>query len=127
MGSYSFYKPTVDFYGTLTKNSAYRFVGTYENAGSFRDNVTRERIYINPSVLFKASKKTEIILQGDYLKDNWTPDFGTGSIGKVIAEVPRNTYLGATWSNGQTYQSSVSGLVKHKFNDNWKLNLCFPN
>ena len=122
MGSYSFYKPTVDFYGTLTKNSAYRFVGTYENAGSFRDNVTRERVYINPSVLLKASKKTEIILQGDYLKDNWTPDFGTGSIGKVIADVPRNTYLGATWSNGQTYQSSVSGLVKHKFNDNWKLN-----
>jgi iron complex outermembrane receptor protein len=122
MGSYSFYKPTVDFYGTLTKNSAYRFVGTYENAGSFRDNVTRERIYINPSVLLKASKKTEIILQGDYLKDNWIPDFGTGSIGKVIADVPRNNYLGATWSNGQTYQSSVSGLVKHTINDNWKLN-----
>ena len=122
MGSYSFYKPSADFYGTLTKNSAYRFVGTYENAGSFRDNVTRERVYINPSVLLKASKKTEIILQGDYLKDNWIPDFGTGSIGKVIADVPRNTYLGATWSNGQTYQSSVSGLIKHKFNENWKLN-----
>lgn len=122
LGSYSFYKPTVDFYGTLTKNSAYRFVGTYENAGSFRDNVTRERVYINPSVLLKASKKTEIILQGDYLKDNWIPDFGTGSVGKVIADVPRNTYLGATWSNGQTYQSSISALIKHKFNDNWKLN-----
>ena len=122
MGSYSFYKPSVDFYGALTKNSAYRFVGTYENAGSFRDNVTRERYYVNPSVLIKTSKKTEIILQGDYLKDNWIPDFGTGSIGKVIADVPRNTYLGATWSNGQTYQSSVSGLVKHKFNENWKLN-----
>jgi iron complex outermembrane receptor protein len=122
MGSYSFYKPSVDFYGALNKFAAYRFVGTYENSESFRNNVTRERIYINPSVLFRASKKTEIILQGDYLKDNWTPDFGTGSIGKVIADVPRNTYLGATWSNGQTYQSSVSGLVKHTFNDNWKLN-----
>lgn len=122
MGSYSFYKPSVDFYGTLTKNSAYRLVGTYEKSGSFRDNVTRERYYINPSVLLKSGKKTEIILQGDYLKDNWTPDFGTGSIGKVIADVPRNTYLGADWSNGQTYQSSASGLVKHKFNENWKLN-----
>jgi iron complex outermembrane receptor protein len=122
MGSYSFYKPSVDFYGALTKFVAYRFVGTYENSESFRNNVTRERIYVNPSVLFKANKKTEIILQGDYLKDNWTPDFGTGSIGKIIADVPRNTYLGSTWSNGQTYQSSVSGLVKHKFNENWKLN-----
>lgn len=122
IGSYSFYKPSVDFYGALNKYAAYRFIGTYENSESFRNNVTRERIYINPSVLFKAGKKTEIILQGDYLKDNWTPDFGTGSIGKIIADVPRNTYLGATWSNGQTYQSSASALVKHKFNDNWKLN-----
>lgn len=122
MGSYSFYKTSVDFYGALNKFTAYRFVGTYENSGSFRNNVTRERIYINPSLLFKASKKTEIILQGDYLKDNWIPDFGTGSIGKNSADVPRNTYLGAIWSNGQTYQSSVSGLIKHNFNENWKIN-----
>jgi iron complex outermembrane receptor protein len=122
MGSYSFYKPSVDFYGALNKYTAYRFVGTYENSGSFRDNVTRERLYINPSVLLKAGKKSEIILQGDYLKDNWVPDFGTGSIGKIIANVPRSTYLGASWSNGQTYQSSVSALIKHKFNENWKLN-----
>ena len=122
LGSYSFYKPSIDFYGALNKFAAYRFVGTYENSESFRNNVTRERLYVNPSVLLKTGKKTEIILQGDYLKDNWVPDFGTGSIGKIIADVPRNTYLGATWSNGHTYQSSASGLVKHKFNDNWKLN-----
>jgi iron complex outermembrane receptor protein len=122
MGSYSLYKPSVDFFGAMNKYAAYRFVGSYENSESFRNNVTRERIYINPSVLLKAGKKTEIILQGDYLKDNWTPDFGTGSIGKIITNIPRNTYLGATWSNGQTYQSSISGLVKYKFNDIWKLN-----
>ena len=73
-------------------------------------------------MLFKASDKTEIVLQGDYLHDNWTPDFGTAIIGKEIIDLPRNTYLGATWSNGQTRQASVSGLVKHEFNDNWKLN-----
>ena len=122
MGSNAFYKPSVDIYGPLDKNIAYRFTGSYENSESFRDVVKKERYYINPSVLFKASEKTEIVLQGDYLHDNWTPDFGTGIIGKTIANVPRNTYLGATWSNGQTRQASVSGLVKHDFNDNWKLN-----
>ncbi|HLF50916.1 TonB-dependent siderophore receptor [Flavobacterium sp.] len=122
IGSYSFYKPSIDIYGPLNDIIAYRFVGTYENSESFRDNVTKERFYVNPSVLFKASDKTEIVLQGDYLKDNWTPDFGTGAIGRAVAEVPRNTYLGANWSNGLTKQASVSGLVKHKFNTNWKLN-----
>ena len=122
MGSNAFYKPSVDIYGPLDKNIAYRFTGSYENSESFRDVVKKERYYINPSVLFKASDKTEIVLQGDYLHDNWTPDFGTGIIGKTIVDIPRNTYLGATWSNGQTRQASVSGLVKHEFNDNWKLN-----
>jgi iron complex outermembrane receptor protein len=122
VGSYSFYKPTVDFYGPLSKKIAYRFIGTYENSESFRNNVTRDRLYLNPSLLYKASAKTEIILQEDYLKDNWTPDFGTGVIGREIATIPRNTYLGALWSNGQTTQSSFSGLIKHQLNSNWKLN-----
>lgn len=122
MGSYSFYKPSIDIYGPLNSIIAYRFIGSYENSESFRDVVKKERYYINPSVLFKVSDKTEIILQGDYLKDNWTPDFGTGIIGKEIVDIPRNTYLGALWSNGQTKQASFSGLVKHDFNDKWKLN-----
>lgn len=121
-GSYSFYKPTLDIYGPLNKNIAYRFIGTYENSESFRDVVNRERYYINPSFLFKVSPKTEIILQADYLHDNWTPDFGTAIIGKEIIELPRNTYLGAIWSNGQTKQSSVSALIQHNINENWKLN-----
>ena len=122
MGSYSFYKPSIDVYGPLNEIIAYRFTGSYENSESFRDNVTKERYYINPSFLFKVSDKTEIILQGDYLKDYWTPDFGTGIIGKKILDLPRNLYLGATWSNGETNQATVSGLVTHNFNKDWKLN-----
>ncbi len=121
-GSYNFYKPSIDFYGPLNQTIAYRFNGSYENSESFRDVVKRERYYINPSFLFTVSKKTEIILQGDYLNDDWTPDFGSGIIGKKIADIPRNTYLGATWSNGLTKQATVTALVKHDFNTNWKLN-----
>ena len=122
VGSYNFYKPSLDIYGPLNKNIAYRFNGSYENSESFRDVVKKERYYINPSFLFSINKKTEITLQGDYLHDNWTPDFGTGIIGKKIVDLPRNIYLGATWSNGQTRQSTISTLVKHEFNKNWKLN-----
>ncbi|SHM11722.1 TonB-dependent siderophore receptor [Flavobacterium xanthum] len=122
MGSYSFYKPSIDIYGPLNAIIAYRFTGSYENSKSFRDNVSKERYYINPSFLFKVSNKTEIILQGDYLKDDWTPDFGSGIIGKEILALPRSTYLGATWSTGETKQATVSGLVNHNFNKDWTLN-----
>jgi iron complex outermembrane receptor protein len=121
-GSYSFYKPSIDIYGPLNEIIAYRFTGSYENSESFRDVVKKERFYINPSFLFKVSNKTEITLQGDYLHDDWTPDFGTGIIGKKILDLPRDIYLGARWSNGQTKQASVSSSVNHNFNDNWKLN-----
>ncbi len=121
-GSYNFYKPSADVYGVFNKSIAYRFNGSYENSESFRDYVTKNRYYVNPSLLFKVSTKTEITLQADYLSDDWTPDFGTGSIGKEIADVPRNAYLGAKWSNGNTKQATASVLVNHEFNKNWKLN-----
>lgn len=121
-GSYNFYKPSVDFYGPLNKSIAYRFNGSYENSESFRNVVKKERYYFNPSFLFVINKKTELLLQGDYLNDDWTPDFGTAIIGKNIINLPRDLYMGATWSNGQTKQTTVSSLLKHEFNTNWKLN-----
>jgi iron complex outermembrane receptor protein len=122
IGSYSFYKPSIDVYGPLNDYIAYRFTGSYENSQSFRDVVSRERYYVNPSFLFKVSPKTEITLQGDYLNDNWTPDFGTAIIGKDFVDLPRSTYLGARWSNGTTIQTTVSAIVHHNFNANWTLN-----
>jgi iron complex outermembrane recepter protein len=121
-GSYAFYKPSLDFYGPINKSIAYRINGSYENSESFRDIVENKRYYVNPSVLFKANAKTEILVQGDYLEYEWTPDFGTGIIGKEILDLPRNLYLGAKWSHGRTKQITASGLVKHELNSNWQLN-----
>nr|WP_294788046.1 TonB-dependent siderophore receptor [uncultured Flavobacterium sp.] len=122
MGSYSYYKPSIDFYGPLNKSIAYRFTGSYENSESFRDFVKNERIYVNPSFLFHVSDKTQITLQGDYLSADWTPDFGTGIYGKTILDLPRNEFFGALWSTANTKSSSASLLFNHDFNKNWKLN-----
>jgi iron complex outermembrane receptor protein len=121
-GSNAFYKPSVDFYGPLNKHIAYRFAGSYENSESFRDVVKNERLYINPSFLFNVSDKTQITVQGDYLNADWTPDFGTGIIGKTVLDLPRNNFYGSLWSNGKTKSASASVLLNHDFNKNWKLN-----
>jgi len=122
MGSYAFYKPSIDFYGPLSKSIAFRINGSYENSESFRDVVKNERLYINPSLLFIIDPKTQITVQGDYLSADWTPDFGTGIIGKQILDLPRNAFYGSLWSNGNTKSASASVLVNHDFNKNWKLN-----
>lgn len=121
MGSYAFYKPSIDFYGPISKSIAYRFNASYENSESFRDYVKNDRIYLNPSFLFKISDKTQITAQGDYLSADWTPDFGTGIVDKQILDIPNNVYYGALWSKGNTKSASASVFVNHDFNDNWKL------
>ncbi len=122
-GSYSFYKPTIDLYGPLdgSQKLAYRLNASYENAGSFRDQVNSERIYFNPSFLFKASKKTDILLEGDYLKDNRTLDYGTCAINYKIADVPRNRFLGADWAYFKGEQKSLSLTATHKLSDTWQV------
>lgn len=122
-GSYEFYKPTLDLYGPISKKLAFRVIGTYENAYSFRDIVTSKRVYVNPSLLYKVSDKTEIILQGDYLKSNYTPDFGVGSMGNVIPNISRGAFINTPWAYNKTNTVSSQLNVNHKFNDNWKINV----
>ena len=79
-GSWNNVKPTIDIYGGLTKNSAFRVNGSYENKESFRDIVQSEKHYFNPSFLYNISDKTQIIIEADYLKHHFTPDFGLGGL-----------------------------------------------
>ncbi|AMR32822.1 TonB-dependent receptor [Mucilaginibacter sp. PAMC 26640] len=121
-GSYELFKPTVDIYGPISSKLAYRLNGTYENSKSFRDVVKNERIYVNPSLLYKATDKTTIIVEGDHLDYDFTPDFGTGQVNNIIANVPRNRYLSPRWSTGKTKQSTATVTVNHQLNSLWQIN-----
>lgn len=123
-GSYDLYKPTADIYGPITKDLAFRVIGTYEDAGSYRDHVTSNRLYVNPSLLYKLSDKTEILLQGDYLKSDFTPDFGVGTVGNQLPEnISRHMFLNTRWAYNKTNTTTAQANITHKFNDNWKLNV----
>jgi iron complex outermembrane receptor protein len=126
-GSYGFYKPIVDVYGPLTKNLAFRVVGTYENAKSYRDVVTSKRFYVNPSLLYKFGEKTDLLVQGDYLRSDITPDAGVGIINQnVDARLPdgitRSNFINAKWAYNVTDQASASAVLNHRFSDQWRLN-----
>ncbi|WP_245898778.1 TonB-dependent receptor [Chitinophaga niastensis] len=122
-GSYGLLKPAVDIYGPISSKIAYRVNGTFETADSYRDQVHSKRYYINPSLLFKLSDRTELLVQGDYLKHDFTPDFGIGTLGGTkIADVPRNNFYGTPWQYAHTQQTTASASLKHKMNDNWSLN-----
>lgn len=127
-GSWNSYKPTVDIYGPLTKNIAFRVNGAYEYAESFRDVVQSEKYYFNPSFLFNLSSKSQLIVEADYLKNNFTPDFGIGGITandgsySLNTNTDRSTFFGTKWQYQDVEQVSTNVTFNHKFNDNWSLN-----
>lgn len=124
-GSYDLYKPIVDLYGPLSKNLAYRVVGTYEHARSYRDQVKNRRAYVNPSFLYKLGKKTTILVQGDYLDANFTPDNGIGMLNlNIDAVIPdsRSRFINTAWAYYKSKQASGSVNIDHTLNDQWKLN-----
>ncbi|EQB90609.1 TonB-dependent receptor [Elizabethkingia anophelis] len=128
-GSWNTYKPTFDVYGPISKDVAFRLNGTYETAKSFRDHVSSEKIYLNPSILFNIGKKSQLIVEGDYLINNFTPDFGIGSITNKDGSysmntlLPRNAFLGANWQYQDVKQASTNITFNHQISNNWSLNV----
>ncbi|WP_347217930.1 TonB-dependent receptor [Chryseobacterium sp.] len=126
-GSWNSYKPTIDVYGPLSKNIAFRVNGAYEYAESFRDIVQSEKYYFNPSFLFNISPKSQLIIEADYLKNDFTPDFGIGTITnkdgsfEMNERLSRNTFLGNDWQYQNVEQVSANATFNHQFNERWSL------
>lgn len=127
-GSWNTFKPTVDFYGPLSDKVAFRVNGAYETADSFRDVVESEKYYFNPSFLFNIGEKSQLILEADYLKNDFTPDFGIGSITNkdnsysLNTFLPRKAFVGADWQFQNVEQATAGITFNHQFNDVWTLN-----
>ncbi|QJW89009.1 TonB-dependent receptor [Spirosoma taeanense] len=123
LGSFGFVKPSVDVYGGIGKGErvAYRLNTTYEQSNSFRDEVKSKRFYVNPSLLFKLGNKTDLLVEGDYLNDNRTADFGTGAVNYVVADIPRSRFLGVSWGYNRIEQRSLSATLTHQLNQNWQI------
>ena len=111
-GSNNMYKPTVDVYGPISKNLAFRMIGVYENDGSYRNSVHTERAFAAPSFLYNIGKKTTVLLEGNYLKESLTPDFGIGSVdtGRAIsAAIPRSQYINTAWA--YSHMDQYTGIL----------------
>jgi iron complex outermembrane receptor protein len=122
-GSYDFYKPYFDIYGSAnaSKTIAWRLNGSYENAKSFREKVKADRIDFNPSLLFKIGEKTELLAEGEYLRDNRTADYGTGAINYTVANIPRTRLLSIPWGYNNVEQGTATITIVHQINSKWEL------
>src|SRR5690606_40318167 len=76
------------------------------------------------SVLYKISDLTELNFNFDFLKSDYTTDFGIESVdGKINNEVGRNIFLNVNGAFNKTNSTNGQASFDHNFNDNWKLSL----
>lgn len=123
-GAYNQFRPAFDIYGPVNeqKNVAFRINGAFSNADSFREGVTSERVYLNPSLQWLIDDKSTLTLEMDYLDDSRTPDLGTINLGEndvnAIYDLPHNIFLGFDSDRSETKNSTFSVRLDRKLNEN---------
>lgn len=115
-GSDDFYRVQADLGDAINDNIAYRVNAMAENAGSFRDDVSRELRGISPSVAFGLGDKTRMVLSAEYFDDSRTVDRGIPSFQGKPLNTERSRFFGdADASFSSTEVASFDALIEHDF------------
>lgn len=131
VGSYGQARTTFDVFGPLTsaENVAFRINGALERADSFRDGVSSDRFYFNPSFEWKVDDKSKLTLEMDYFDDSRTPDLGTVNLGEndvnAIYDLPHNKFLGYANDKSLTKNATYSVRFSRELNDKLSLKAAF--
>ncbi|MEZ4842103.1 MAG: TonB-dependent receptor [Flavobacteriaceae bacterium] len=132
-GSFGQARATFDFYGPLAQadNVAFRINGALERADSFRDLVSSDRFYINPSFEWKADDKTTFTFEMDHFEDSRTPDLGTINLGEndvnLIYDLPYDQFLGYANDKSLTTNTTYSIRFDRKLTDKLSVKGAFYN
>lgn len=94
VGSYDFYRTTLDAAGPFNAASAYRLNAAIEKRGSFRDHIHSQRQLLAPAVTWKPAPGTSIDYRGELLRQAAPLDRGVVAIGNAPGAIPRERFLG---------------------------------
>src|SRR5450830_207575 len=104
---------------------SWRLTGAREQSDSYRSQQFIDRSTIAPSVEFKFSSDTRLLLQADYLEDRRLTDFGIPSYQGRPVSVDASTYYGAANARdadfSQSRVASTTATLTHRFNDSLSL------
>jgi iron complex outermembrane receptor protein len=130
IGSYDFYRSTIDLTGSLTENRSalYRLNVAYENANSFRDFINNESTFINPVISIKVGENTNLTFAYEYQKYNYAFDRGFPSNNAVIFDLPISRSLDEPNLQDSEYKSNnFTYILESRFGyeNNWKFRQAF--
>lgn len=125
VGSDSTSNPYADLNVPLSDRVAARIAAEYQENGSWIDHVEGRRWSVQPSLLFKISPQSELLLRGQYDKRSLREYSGLPAEPALAGALDRNAYPGATIGQPRTtIQNQITGLdFTHRFAGGTKLNV----
>lgn len=122
IGSYNFYRPTIDLTGPLTSDRSllYRLNVAYQNADSFRDFNENEIIFVAPALTWQIGNRTKLTVEAEYQRDQFVSDFGFPYQPESL-RLPVNRFLGIPgFNNGTVDGTTITYNIEHSFSDDWR-------
>ena len=119
-GSFDTWRADADLQTTLGDAIGVRFVGFYEDAGSFRDTVETKRFGVMPSVAVKLGEATRIVYELEYARQEIPFDRGVVAMGGQLGVIPRSRFLGEPGEGPNIAEVLGHQLeIQHDFSDSW--------
>lgn len=124
VGSYDFYRTTLDSTGPVGDSLAYRLNVATEDKGSFRDHVDSERQLVAPALTWIASDRTLLSYDGEYLRQQAPFDRGIVAVNGKVDAVPRENFLSDPTDGDTTQENHTHQLtLEHELSAQWRSRL----
>ncbi len=115
-GSFNQKRMTADVGYVINDVAAVRLNAVYEDAGSFRDGVSMERLGVSPTVTFKPTHRTKIVASMERFHDDRTADRGIPSLLGRPVNVHESQFFGdPRRSHANIDVLSFNSMIEHKF------------
>lgn len=119
-GSFDTYRADADLQTTLGDVVGVRFVGFYEDAGSFRDTIESERFGFMPSVAVKLGDATRIVYELEYARQEIPFDRGVVAVNGELGVIPRSRFLGEPGEGPNVAEVLGHQIeLQHDFSEKW--------
>lgn len=130
-GSYGFNRIIADVNTPLTikgkENAYFRFVGAFQNEGSFQDQGFAKNYTIAPSFKYIVNDRLTINLDAEFTRGNYTTtSFALGNLSKITARNMKDIPIGYKQSlinNSIDINNGINNVqaqIEYKISDKWK-------
>ena len=122
-GSSGLRRGSFDITGSVSDSIAGRMILSVDNSDTFRDDVTTQNLYVNPSLTFGFGAKSSLWLTGEFSRNDSTPD--QGIFVKYGGEIPhmstREHFYGTEGDSSEIKGQRIQAEFESQITPDWTL------